>query len=68
MLFVEYEVGLFAYPGINNSLCLVFAHQYILLSDSISGDKQQQTVWEAGALGPGNCFSLCSTGLIPNKT
>lgn len=68
MSFVEYEVGLFAYPGINNALCLVFAHQYILLSVSISGDEQQQTMQEADALGPGSCFRLCSTGLTPNKT
>lgn len=31
MLFVEYEVELFTYHGINNSLCLVFAHQYLEL-------------------------------------
>lgn len=40
----------------------------ILLSDSMSGAEQQQTMQEAGALGPGSCFNLCSTGFIPKKT
>lgn len=40
----------------------------ILLSDSISGDEQQQTLWETGVLSPRSCFSLCPTGLIPTKT